>query len=216
MEMDAGIAFCKQLQSSEAIANVPIMIISGGATRQELVSALNAGEVDYITKPFDFTELGYCVRNHIEPRRARQSITTANSKFKSFNKKKDEFLGIAAHDLRNPLSGINGFAELMLLNGGLPEDRCEKFLKYILEISQYMTQLLNNFLDISKIEQEAFDIKIEETDVAEVAENVVASMPIRPQRKSRIYRSTSRRGFHGCIPTRIFCCSYSPTCSQTV
>ena len=173
MEMDAGLAFCNQLQSSEATAHIPIMIISGGATRQELVSALDAGAVDFITKPFDFTELGYRIRNHIELRRARQSLTTANAKLESLNKKKDEFLGIAAHDLRNPLSGINGFAELMLLNGNLPDDRREKYLKYILETSQYMTQLLNNFLDISKIEQEAFDIKIEETDVAAVAENVV-------------------------------------------
>ncbi|MGB0371468.1 MAG: hybrid sensor histidine kinase/response regulator [Opitutales bacterium] len=173
MAVDDGLEFCRQVQATEATANIPIIIISGGATRDELVSALDAGAVDFITKPFDFIELGYRIRNHIELRRARQSLTQANAKLESLNKKKDEFLGIAAHDLRNPLSGINGFAELMLLNTKLDGEKREKYLKYILETSQYMTTLLNNFLDISKIEQEAFDIKIAETDVAAVAENVI-------------------------------------------
>ncbi|MEM7673928.1 MAG: hybrid sensor histidine kinase/response regulator [Verrucomicrobiota bacterium] len=173
MAVDDGLEFCKQLQSTPATSNIPIIIISGGATREELVRALDAGAVDFITKPFDFIELGYRIRNHIELRRARQSLTQANAKLESLNKKKDEFLGIAAHDLRNPLGGINGFAELMLLNGNLDTERREKYLRYILETSRYMTNLLNNFLDISKIEQEAFDIKIAETDVAAVAESMV-------------------------------------------
>lgn len=168
-----GIAFCEKLTESPVTKDVPVIFISGTATRDEWLQGLDGGAVDIISKPFDLIELGFRIRNHIELRRARETVRKANAQLEALNKRKDEFLGIAAHDLRNPLGGINGFAELMLMNSALDDEKRKKYLSYILETSQYMTTLLNNFLDISKIEQEAFDIKIKPLSVGEIAESVI-------------------------------------------
>jgi len=71
------------------------------------------------------------------------------------NQKKNEFLGIAAHDLRNPLNSIVGFTQLLiedLDNGTLDQDSAKKDLQDIHKVSKHMARLINDLLDISAIE----------------------------------------------------------------
>lgn len=69
------------------------------------------------------------------------------------NELKNRFLGIAAHDLRNPLTSIRGFSDLLLgeVVGTLNEEQRE-FMTLIREVSQDMLNLLNDLLDVSNIE----------------------------------------------------------------
>lgn len=65
------------------------------------------GAVDYVTKPFNPPELLARVRTHVELRQARERL-------REMNDEKNEFMGIVAHDLRNPLGAITGYAEIIL------------------------------------------------------------------------------------------------------
>ncbi len=76
------------------------------------------------------------------------------------NQLKNKFLGIAAHDLRNPLASIQGFSELLLGDdmGPLTEDQHE-FIKTIHSLSQDMLNLVNDLLDVSVIESGKLELK---------------------------------------------------------
>lgn len=78
------------------------------------------------------------------------------------NDVKNRFLGMAAHDLRNPLASIRGFSDLLLGEavGPLNEDQRE-FLALIREVSQDMLALLNDLLDVSVIESGKFSLRCE-------------------------------------------------------
>ena len=69
------------------------------------------------------------------------------------NQLKNKFLGIAAHDLRNPLISIRGFSEMLLAGdvGPVNEGQLE-FLNIIANVSQQMLDLINDLLDVSVIE----------------------------------------------------------------
>ncbi|MCP4023107.1 MAG: HAMP domain-containing histidine kinase [Desulfobacteraceae bacterium] len=69
------------------------------------------------------------------------------------NQLKNKFLGIAAHDLRNPLTSIRGFSELLLGGelGDVPEEHKE-FISMICTLSQSMLDMVNDLLDVSVIE----------------------------------------------------------------
>ncbi len=74
---------------------------------------------------------------------------------KALNEKKNSFLGMAAHDLRNPLSGIKGFIQLFITS--LKFDQFDKMkgiqdLERVLRVVDRMSSLINNLLDISAIE----------------------------------------------------------------
>lgn len=69
----------------------------------------------------------------------------------ALNLEKDEFLGIAAHDLKNPLSGI--FASAQLLDRHFPQEpKIQQLVKIIMEASTRMTDIITNLLDINRIE----------------------------------------------------------------
>ena len=64
-----------------------------------IVRALEAGAVDYVTKPFNKAELLSRVRSHLE-------IKRTNDRLRKLLNERDQFIGVMAHDLKNPLSGI--------------------------------------------------------------------------------------------------------------
>jgi len=68
-----------------------------------------------------------------------------------FDRLKTEFVNAAAHELRTPLTSIRGFSEL-LLEKNFPAEEQKKFLLYINEQSKQLTHMINELLEISKIE----------------------------------------------------------------
>ncbi len=100
------------------------------------------------------------------------------------DEQKNEFLGIAAHDLRNPLGIIQGFADL------LDEEIGDEFKVYtgtITRVSSEMLNLLNDFLDISKIESGKLDLKREEINyIPFIEQNVKMNGMIAQNKKINI------------------------------
>lgn len=80
-------------------------------------------------------------------------IERQKQQLERLNAQKNELLGIAAHDLRNPLSAVQVYSELLLrmLNENL-DDKQQDFLERIHQSSLFMTQLIDDLLDVSKIE----------------------------------------------------------------
>lgn len=86
-------------------------------------------------------------------------IEDSRRKLEHLNEEKNKFIGIAAHDLRNPLFAIGSFAKLIKEN--YDNSKKEKFLDYISELSDSALVLLNDMLDISKIESGTLNFKKE-------------------------------------------------------
>jgi len=99
-----------------------------------------------------------------------KELEEQNQLLKSLNDQKNEFLGIAAHDLRNPIGVIQGFSELLEEN---IDDEFKDYTGMITKMSSKMLTLLDDLLDISKIEAGKLDLKKEETDYnAFIAQNI--------------------------------------------
>jgi signal transduction histidine kinase len=65
---------------------------------------------------------------------------------------KTEFISTAAHELRTPLTSIQGFSEILMTRDDLEDDEKKKFLSYINKQSMDLTHIINDLLDISRIE----------------------------------------------------------------
>jgi len=90
-----------------------------------------------------------------------QELEEQNKKLKILNEQKNEFLGIAAHDLRNPLCVIQGFSELLEEQIG---DKYKDYTSMITKESTKMLQLVDDLLDVTKIEAGNLDLKKDKTD----------------------------------------------------
>jgi len=71
--------------------------------------------------------------------------------FKKLEKVKDEFIATASHDLRNPITSIRGYSQLMQNAGPLNDNQAD-FVKRIQHASAHMTELVENMLDLAKMD----------------------------------------------------------------
>jgi signal transduction histidine kinase len=94
-----------------------------------------------------------------------KELEDQNNTLKLLNEQKNEFLGIAAHDLRNPLGVILGFSELL---GEKVGDDLKIYTDLIYKTSSTMLQLLNDLLDISKIEAGKLELRKKNIDYIEL------------------------------------------------
>jgi PAS domain S-box-containing protein len=111
-----------------------------------------------------FTSMG---RDITESKQAKEELEQANQRLRELDKLKDNFLSTVSHELRTPLTSIKSFVEILL---NYDEDKAtqREFLGIINEESDRLTRLINDFLDISKIQAGRIQWKTEEFGIQDV------------------------------------------------
>lgn len=102
----------------------------------------------------------------VELRQKNEELIQTNQKLMQLNTEKDEFLGIAAHDLKNPLSSIQSLAGF--IKGSFDNLTKEKIIQYahIIEVSsQKMFELIKNLLDVNAIESGKMNLSFHPIDI---------------------------------------------------
>jgi two-component system, cell cycle sensor histidine kinase PleC len=94
------------------------------------------------------------------------------------NKAKSEFLANMSHELRTPLNAINGFSEIMVgeMYGALGDQRYRDYARDIHASGQHLLALINDILDMSKIEAGKMKLRLEPVHIEDVAEDAVRLM----------------------------------------
>jgi len=108
-------------------------------------------------------------RQHLEER-----ITERTAELVKLNQDKNEFLGIAAHDLRNPLSAIQGYAEEIIeYLDEMPQEEVIELTQKIALSSRQMSELLTNLLDVNAIESGKTYLSLQEHDMSPILQLLV-------------------------------------------
>ncbi|MBW4525845.1 MAG: response regulator [Phormidium tanganyikae FI6-MK23] len=98
-----------------------------------------------------------------------QTLAATNRELAQTSKLKSEFLANTSHEIRTPLSSILGFTHLLREQGYTPSNlRHQEYLKIILSSGQHLLALINDILDLSKIEADQLTLQQESIDVIEV------------------------------------------------
>lgn len=141
-----GFDTCRTLHERHGNACAPIIFITAKNESDDVVEGLSVGGVDYLPKPFQPREVTARIRTHLQDRLLLDQLSQANTA-------KNRFLGMAAHDLRNPLASIRGLAEF-LRDGTVGQLTPEQLdlVKTIHDASQSMLTLVNELLDVAAIE----------------------------------------------------------------
>jgi signal transduction histidine kinase len=115
---------------------------------------------------------------------ANDELGLANKSLRHMNREKNEFIGIAAHDLKNPLAAIMGYAEILAMQEDQSLSRNQLFAGKISEAAERMLHLVTDMLDINAIEEGNKGLKQEEVNFGEVIPRMVAAHQMAADRKN--------------------------------
>ncbi|TAF03625.1 MAG: response regulator [Nostocales cyanobacterium] len=104
-----------------------------------------------------------------------QQLANFNQELERTNQLKNQFLANTSHEIRTPLSSIIGFTHLLLAQGYEPEkQRHQEYLHIIQSSGKHLLDLINDILDLSKIEANQLEVQWEIIDVPSLCRNVLA------------------------------------------
>jgi signal transduction histidine kinase len=104
----------------------------------------------------------------------QRSLQKKNRELERLNEQKNQFVGMAAHDLRSPLSSFFSLCELMLSEIGEGQENWRELLEEMKRSSRSMLGLVNDLLDITKIESGKLDLRFDSVDLNRLIERNVS------------------------------------------
>lgn len=186
------------------------LILTGYADIEAIIQAINEGSIfRYVTKPWNPDELDHIVHDAFDRyslaqknkilmsrledanlqlenkvRQRTQELMEANRQLTELNQEKNKFLGIAAHDLRNPIGVAISFAELLIteFEAFLDEEK-KHYLSVILDRCEFSIKLLNDLLDISKIEAGKLELVFESLNYVDFIEKLILEYNVFAKKK---------------------------------
>jgi PAS domain S-box-containing protein len=120
----------------------------------------------------DHKLLERCVKEKEEIKRVQEELRRAVGKLKDADARKDEFLAILAHELRNPLAPIRSAAELLRM-AKLDEARVRKNGEIIARQVQHMTSLIDDLLDVSRVARGLVQLERKPLDISQIVTDAV-------------------------------------------
>ncbi len=112
----------------------------------------------------------------IELENTAQQLREANERWRTLDAQKDEFLSQVSHELRTPMTSIRSFSEILLGTPDITDEERRKFISIIQEESVRLTRLLDEILDISRLEAGSSALELEEINLADAVSKSLDSV----------------------------------------
>ena len=173
-----GFETCRQLKLDPVASKVPIIFMTALSETENKVKGFNLGAVDYITKPFQWEEVLARVELQLKLQHLAETLEAQNQQLKhevqqreqaetgliaakveadKANQAKSEFLANMSHEVRTPLNGILGYAQILQSSKNFNEKE-RKGLNIIHQCGTHLLTLINDVLDLSKIEARKMEL----------------------------------------------------------
>ena len=186
-----GCQLTRSIRGELNLSDLPVIFLTASAEQSELLEVFKAGATDHLVKPFAKEELLARIMAHLERNRLNQNLRNMVSELTDLNRMKDNLLAVCSHDLRSPLNGILGFAD-MLLEKDYLESEDREGLTHIKSSGNVLLGLINDILDLSKAKAEQAELKMDPIALHQVIQTSVKSLGKMAAGKSQTIRLQDR------------------------
>ena len=188
-----GFETAEIMRSNDKTKQIPIIFVTAiSKQRKHIFRGYRAGAVDYLYKPLDLEILKSKMSAFIEFFKHRTALQETTKKLQktvleledakdiaeNATNTKSLFLASMSHEIRTPLNGIIGMADLGLMDtdiSGLQKERLEDIKKS----GETLLEIINDILDISKVEADAFELEEIEFSLRDLVERIFNTISIK-------------------------------------
>lgn len=167
-----GYQVCSKLKADEKTKDIPVIFVTALAEDVSEEKGLELGAVDYITKPISPSVVRARVRTHLALKEAQQKLAAQNLSLIQAAQLREDVERIMQHDLKGPLTTIISMPSLLLKKDNITAHQKET-LNLIKEAGYLMLTMINNSLDLYKMETGSYDYVPELVDLLPVVRKVL-------------------------------------------
>ncbi len=201
-----GFQLCDKLKTNKNTADIPVIFLTAKTDPESIMLGFELGAQDYVTKPFNASELIARVRTQLEIRRKSLDLITlnqsledkvkqrtasleiANRQLSRLEKAKSEFLAIISHELRSPLNGISSLAGL--LGETLLNTEQKEYIDNLMEASKRLIRFSEMAILITSLRADKHKL-----DLYEVSLNILIEMAL-DQMTKQLHEKNIKVTFH--------------------
>lgn len=155
----------------------------GSASARVMISSVVKGEelsFEGVMEILDATSQAIEYSRRLEQKsselqQASEELRAANERLQELDQLKDEFVSMVSHELRTPLTSIRAFGEILQSNPDMDVSQRQEFLQIVVRESERLTRLINQVLDLSKIETGSAEWNMEPVDLVTICTDASAS-----------------------------------------
>ena len=170
-----GFQFCETLKNNPETKDIEIIFVTAAVAREDEIKGLELGAIDYIYKPFSIPVVQAKVAQHLERLNYKKELRLKNIALEEIIKLRDDIECITRHDLKTPLNAILGYPQLMLMSDNITEEQ-KQYLEEILRAGNEMLNMINNSLDLFKMETGRYVFMPEQINIISVIQTVIKDL----------------------------------------
>jgi signal transduction histidine kinase len=169
---DAGLVQFAETELAGAIGGASARIMVASTVKEEVLT------IDEVRTMLDEASQVIAYSHELEKKSrevmaATAELRAANQRLTELDRLKDDFVSTVTHELRTPLTSIRAFSEILHDNPDLPADERQKFLNIIIQESERLTRLINQVLDLAKLESGRAEWRVSAIDIRSVIEDSI-------------------------------------------
>jgi len=178
-ELD-GFAVLEQLKIDPKLRDLPVIVTSSIEGLDNIIRCVELGAEDYLPKPVNQVLLRARIGAILEKKRLRDQlfdeIQEKNRQLELASQNKSQFVSSMSHELRTPLNAIIGLTEMMVTNAArFGTEKALEPLKRVNAAGAHLLGLINQVLDLSKIEAGKLELNPESVNLAPLIDEVVGT-----------------------------------------
>lgn len=185
-----GIHWCKEFKSKPEYEHIPVLGISSDTELS--LDFIHSGADDYLQKPFLKEEVIVRTNKELKNVAMRKELNSLIEKEKALNHQKNKLLGMAAHDIRNPISFI--ISAIGLIDHGKVEldARSSKLIEHITASAKNCLTLLDETLNMSSLEDGLVKLNIESFDMGKLLQEQIDQFKDMAEKKSISFKTENK------------------------